>query len=242
MPPITKRLASIGRLDGNTHLDLAIGLPLCNREKLTNLLQELYQPSSASFRHYLTADQFASSFGPSQEDYRAVIHFAQSHGLNVKRTHPNRTLVDVSGSVGDIEKAFHIKMRVYQHPTEARTFFAPDVEPSLDLDTPVLAISGLDNYVTPRPRMRWPGGDVAPAVHPLGGGSGGGGGGGGGGSGSGGSYMGYDFRAAYAPVFRSLARDNRWGFLNWPAYDPDDITDYESENLPARRACASNFD
>ena len=62
-------------------------------------------------------------------------------------------MLDVSGSVADIEKAFHIKMHVYQHPVEARTFFAPDVEPSLDLDTPVLAISGLDNYVRPRPQM-----------------------------------------------------------------------------------------
>ena len=77
VPPITKRLTSVGRLESGRRLDLAIGLPLRNREKLTNLLEELYQPSSANFRHYLTADQFASSFGPSQEDYQAVIDFAQ---------------------------------------------------------------------------------------------------------------------------------------------------------------------
>ena len=76
VPPITKRLAPINRLDGGTHLDMAIGLPLRNREALTNLLQELYQPGNAGFRHYLTPDQFAASFGPSQADYQKVIDFA----------------------------------------------------------------------------------------------------------------------------------------------------------------------
>src|ERR1017187_4872111 len=115
VPQITKQLMSIARLESSRRLDVGIGLPLRNREKLTNLLQEVYQPSSANFRHYLTADQFAASFGPSQEDYQAVTDFAKAHGLIVKRTHPNRTLLDLSGSVADIEEAFHIKMRVYQH-------------------------------------------------------------------------------------------------------------------------------
>jgi hypothetical protein len=231
VPPITKRLTSIGRLESSRRLDLAIGLPLRNREKLTNLLEELYQPAHANFRHYLTADQFASSFGPSQEDYQAVTDFAKSHGLMVKRTHPNRTLLDVSGSVADIEKAFHIKMRVYQHPVEARTFFAPDVEPSLDLDTPVLAISGLDDYVRPRPQMLRLGQSYAPAVRPLGGGGSGGGGGGGGGGGSGieGTYLGYDFRAAYAAGVSQDGTGQSLGLFELSGYGPDDITQYESE-------------
>jgi subtilase family serine protease len=245
VPPITKQLTSIGGLESSTRLDLAIGLPLRNREKLTNLLQELYQPSNANFRHYLTADQFASSFGPSQEDYQAVTDFAKSHGLIVKRTHPNRTLLDVSGSVADIEKAFHIKMHLYQHPVEPRTFFAPDVEPSLDLDSPVLAISGLDDYVRPRPQMQRLGESHAPAVHPLGGG-GSGGGGGGGGSGSGGTYIGYDFRAAYAAGVSQDGTGQSLGLFELSGYDPDDIAQYESEaglpNVPLQNILIDGFD
>jgi subtilase family serine protease len=233
VPSITKRLNPLGRLEGSTRLDLAIGLPLRNRDQLTNLLQELYQPSNPNFRQYLSADQFASSFGPSQEDYQAVADFAKSHGLIVKGTHPNRTLLDVSGSVVDIEKAFHVKMQVYQHPVEARTFFAPDVEPSLDLDTPVLAISGLDDYVRPQPQMRRMGQSSATAVHPLGGG-GSTGGSGGGGSGSGGTYMGYDFRAAYAPGVSQDGTGQSLGLFELSGYDPDDIAQYESEaGLPS---------
>src|SRR5262249_30295945 len=153
---------------------LAIGLPLRNRDQLTNFLHDVYKPSSPLFRHFLTADAFASAFGPSQEDYQSVIDFAKSHGLTVKRTHPNRTLLDVSGSVADVEKAFHIHMHVFKHPKENREFFAPDVEPTVDTATPLLAISGLDSYVRPRPFIHH---NVRPTVRPLGGGTGGGGGG-----------------------------------------------------------------
>jgi hypothetical protein len=226
VPAITKRLTSIGRLESSRRLDLAIGLPLRNRENLTNLLQQLYQPSQANFRHYLTADQFTSSFGPSEEDYKAVTEFAKSHGLIVKTTHPNRTLLDVSGSVADIEKAFHIKMQVYKHPVEARTFFAPDVEPSLDLDTPVLAISGLDDYVRPRPQMHLLKQSHAPPVRPLGGG----GGRGGGGDGAyGGPFFGSDFRAAYAAGVSLDGTGQSLGLFELSGYYPDDITSFESE-------------
>jgi subtilase family serine protease len=227
VPPVAKRLASIAPLDGNTRLDLAIGLPLRNREQLTNLLQQLYQPSHPNFRHYLTADQFAASFGPSQEDYQAVMDFAKSHGLTVKKTHPNRTLLDVSGSVADIEKAFHIKMRVYQHPVEARTFFAPDMEPTLDLVTPVLAISGLDNYVRPRPPKHRTSPLVQPAIRPLGGG---GGGGGGGGSGNTGPFEGYDYRNAYAAGLSQDGTGQSLGLFELYGFSQQDIQDYEDNN------------
>ena len=69
-------------------------------------------------------------------------------------TYPNRMIVDVSGSVVEIEAAFRVTMQVYQHPTENRTFYAPDVEPSLDLAVPVLGVSGFNNYALPRPRFK----------------------------------------------------------------------------------------
>ena len=223
VPQAAKRLAPVGRLDAGRRMDLAIGLPLRNGAELTNLLQELYQPSSPNFRRYLTPDHFASAFGPSEKDYQAVADFAKAHGLTVKGTHPNRTLLDVSGTVADIEKAFHIKMQVYQHPSEARTFFAPDAEPSLDLDTPVLAISGLDSYVSPRPRMRLSGAPLQPDARPLRRP--------GGGPGYAGPFEGYDFLAAYADGVAQDGSGQSVGLFELAGFDPQDINDYESENL-----------
>ena len=228
MRAVTQALKPVGQLDSTRQLDLAIGLPLRNREQLTNLLESLYDPTSPNFRHFLNADQFTASFGPSQSDYQSVIDFAKAHGLTVKRTHANRTLVDVTGSVADIENAFHVHLRTFRHPKENRTFFAPDTEPSLDLKTPVLAISGLDNYVKPHPQIHPLGTNVRPAVRPLGGG---GGGGGGGGSGSdSGPFEGYDFLNAYAAGVSQDGTGQSVGLFELFAFSQQDIQDYEDES------------
>lgn len=40
-----------------------------------------------------------------------------------------------------------MKMSVYQHPKENRTYFPPDREPSLNLSVPVAHIAGLNDYL-----------------------------------------------------------------------------------------------
>jgi subtilase family serine protease len=211
-------LQPLGRLSATKQLNLAIGLPLRNQQALDSLLQQIYDPASPNYRHYLTPEQFTEQFGPTEKDYQAVINFAQANGLMVTETYSNRTLVDVSGSVTDIEKTFHVGMKVYQHPTEARTFYAPDVEPSLDLAVPVLHISGLDNFIVPRPMSlkATPLNDLTKVTSASG-------------SGPSGLYMGNDFRAAYAPGVSLNGAGQVVGLLELDGYYTNDIANYESQ-------------
>jgi len=227
VPKLIRQLPALGRLDASKRLELAIGLPLRNREQLKNLLADIYDPASPNFRHFLKPDAFAAAFAPSVEDYQAVLDFATAHHLQVTHTQPNRTLVQVSGSVGDIENAFHVHLQTFQDPTEKRIFFAPDGEPSLDLKTPVLAISGLDNAVRPKPRLH-AAGLASLQVKPwAGGGSGGGGGGSGGGNT--GPFEGDDFRNAYATGVSLDGTGQSIGLFELFGYNPQDITDYEDD-------------
>jgi hypothetical protein len=219
VPAVVAQLQPVGNLSGSQRLRLAIGLPLRNQTMLTELLQRIYNPASPDYHHYLTPEQFAKMFGPTEQDYQAVVTFAKTHGLTVTGTHPNRTLLDVDGSVADIEKAMHVTMRVYKHPTEARTFYAPDVEPSLDLAVPVLHINGLDNYFLPKPLLhKMSASQATPAL----------------GSGHSGSYMGNDFRAAYAPGVTLTGAGQSVGLMEFcSGFYQSDINAYEAEaNLP----------
>ncbi|HVM50176.1 MAG TPA: choice-of-anchor tandem repeat GloVer-containing protein [Candidatus Acidoferrum sp.] len=211
-------LQPIERLAATNRLHVAIGLPVRNPDALAQLLQQLYDPGSSKYRQFLSTAQFAESFGPSEQDYQAVITFANTHGLEVAATYPNRLLVDVSGSAVQIEAAFHVKLQVYQHPTENRTFYAPDVEPSLNLSVPVLGISGLNNYALPRPRLHATPikADQGPATHATG-------------SGPSGTYMGYDFRAAYAPGAPFTGTGQVVGLIEFDGYNAGDITYYETK-------------
>ena len=267
VPPAGSSLQPIGSLAATNHLRLAIGLPLRDQATLSNLLHDLYDPASPQFHQYLTPEAFAQRFGPAEADYQTLSNFAETNGFRITSTHPNRVLLDVDASVRDIERALHVKMLTYRHPAENRTFYAPDTEPSLDLDIPVLHISGLDNYSLPRPRLQtvspttdtnttanlaaadgsvmisdYPVTGVLPAasnIAPISSG---------GspdepsgsyvlpnaGSGPSGSYMGADFRAAYAPGVSLNGSGQSVGLLQFDGYSASDITFYETKaGLPS---------
>jgi uncharacterized repeat protein (TIGR01451 family) len=213
VPAVVSRLQAKGLLPANTNLTLAIGLPLRNTDALTNLLRQLYDPSSTNYHRYLTPDEFTAQFGPTEQDYQKVIDFANANGLTVVRKHGNRVLLDVSGKVSDIEKAFHVTLRTYHHPTENRDFFAPDVEPSVDSSLPMLNVSGLDNYAQPRPALhKMPVPNVNSGL----------------GSGLGGSYIGGDFRKAYVPGSSLNGSGQTVGLVQFDSgFYQSDITAYE---------------
>ncbi len=133
------------------HFDVM--LPLSHQPDLENFLQEVYDPSSSSYRHFVTVEEFTARFGPTQADYHALMTFAKASGFTVVHGSRNRMDVILTGSVASIQKAFHVTMGVYQHPTENRTFYAPDREPTVDLPFQLWHISGLDNYSIPRPNL-----------------------------------------------------------------------------------------
>ena len=98
VPAAVARLAPVGDLPGSQRLNLAIGLPLRNQPELDSLLQQIYDPASPNYRHYLTTEQFTERFGPTEQDYQALMDFAKANGLTVTLTHPNRVVLDVAGS------------------------------------------------------------------------------------------------------------------------------------------------
>lgn len=92
---------------------LVLALPLRNEADLDSFLDDLYDPTSSSYRQFLTVEEFTAKYGPTQEDYDTVIRFARENGFVVVGTSRNRVNVDVQGSVATIEKAFHLTMNVY---------------------------------------------------------------------------------------------------------------------------------
>jgi subtilase family serine protease len=214
---------SLGRLPATHAMRLVIALPLRNQDQLEKLLEELYDSSSPSYRHFLTVEEFTARFGPTQDDYNAVIRFAEANGLTVAGTSRNRVNLDVIGSVSSIERAFHITLNVYQHPTEGRTFFAPDREPTADLAVPLWHIAGLDNYSIPRPGLvHRNAAEVEPNATT--------------GSGPSASFLGSDMRAAYYGGTLTGSGQSL-GLLEYYGTDLADLTTYyknvgQTNNVP----------
>jgi subtilase family serine protease len=143
--------APVGQLPGNKVMQLDIVLPLRDPAGLKAFLEELYDSNSGIYHQFLTPKEFTERFGPSQADYDAVVQFAKTNGLTVTGGSRDGMDVQVRGTVSAIESAFHVTMRTYQHPSENRTFYSADREPTTTLPFQLWHVSGLDNYSIPHP-------------------------------------------------------------------------------------------
>lgn len=141
----------LGRLPATQTLQLDVVLPLRDQAGLDAFLAEVQNPNSSSYRHFLTPTEFTARFGPTQQDYDAVVQYVKNYGFAVVGGSRDGMEVQIKGSVLAIESAFHVNMLTYQHPEENRVFYAPDREPTTGLPFQLWHISGLDNYSIPHP-------------------------------------------------------------------------------------------
>jgi hypothetical protein len=219
VPAVVETLRAIASLPATNQLRFAIALPLQDQAGLADLLRQLYTPGSPNYRHFLTPAQFGVRFGPPAADYQTVLNYLTRNGLTVVRTYPDHSLVEVSGPVSAIEATFQTHLRVYHHPLEARTFYSPDSELTVDTSLPVeiLGVSGLDNYALPKPVSlhRRPL-DARDSGQPKAG------------SGPGGDLMGQDFRFAYLPSNKWNGKGQSVALLEFDGYYSNDITAYET--------------
>jgi subtilase family serine protease len=150
----SKTAPYMGRMAATQNMEMTLVLQHRNQPQLENFLKDVQNPNNPNYRHFLTVDQFTQKYGPSREDYDSVKAWAKENGLKILFTARNRQILRVSGAVPDVERALNVHMGVYQHPTENRTFFAPDREPTPNLAVRLWSIAGLDNYSTPRPALK----------------------------------------------------------------------------------------
>jgi kumamolisin len=201
------------------HLDL--GMSLRNEAELDKLMEKLYDPRSPLFHKFLTAEEFTDRFAPTEEQYAAALRFAESNGMKVTDTLPTRMLFSVSTDVATVEKAFHVTMSSYQHPSEPRSFYSPDQEPTVDPSLGIRHIGGLDNFSIAHPAgLREGVGDDSVAGAATGG------------TGPNGYFLGSDIRAAYYTA--GLAKGataltgtgQSVGLFELGGYNPADVTKY----------------
>src|SRR3954454_557881 len=213
----------VGHLQAQQRLSLALSLPLRNQQQLELFLQDLYNPDSPTYHRYLTVAQFAERYGATEQDYNSVIQFAEANHLKVMGRGENRLVVDVEGSVADVEAAFHTSLAVFQHPTEARTFYAPEREPLAAANVSLLHISGLDNFALPVSKNT-----VSPALVAKASGSG-----------PSGSFLGSDLRMAYYGSGSLNGAGQTVALYEYKGYNPRDINTYfanagQPQNVPIK--------
>jgi subtilase family serine protease len=86
------------------HMLLQLNRSNEQQQQLEQLAAQLSNPSSANYRQFLTAAQFAATYGPNPQDLQTVTGWLQSHGFQVNTVYP--TAIDFSGTAGQVREAF----------------------------------------------------------------------------------------------------------------------------------------
>lgn len=209
--PALKHLKPMHVTRSNQQLQLSVALNLRNRDQLNQLLQEQNNPLSPLYHQYLTPQQFADLFGPTQDTVNQVVSYLRSQGMHVGTVSSNHTLINASGSVATVEKAFNLSISDYSY--DGRSVYAPTSEPSVpaSLSGMIVNISGLDNVAHYRSLNR-----VLPAV----------------GNGPNGGYTPSDLRTAYdmnSLISSADGTGQTVAIFELDGYEASDINTYLSQ-------------
>ncbi|TMQ20343.1 MAG: hypothetical protein E6J91_04225 [Deltaproteobacteria bacterium] len=167
-PGFIRHARDLGPLDPSTVIEVTAWLKLHNEAQLDQLVAQQQQKSHGNFHKWITQDQFNAQFAPTSQEVNAVQNWLNAHKLTTTAVAENNFFVKVQGTVGDVEKAFHVQ--IDQFDLGGQILRANISNPSINdpSGNHVAAITGLDDYGFQPMHVRPIGPDgVAPPAIPL---------------------------------------------------------------------------
>lgn len=135
------------------HLLLQLKRPAEQETALKALIDDLHNPESANYHHWLTAAEFGERFGLAQQDIDTITSWLTSRGFQVNFVYPSRVMIDFSGTAGQVMQAFHTE--IHHLEVNGKSHIANMSEPHIPSAlAPVIAgVVSLHDF-RPRPMMK----------------------------------------------------------------------------------------
>jgi subtilase family serine protease len=144
------RAQLVGQLPATQTLRFDIVSATARPRRLAKFVQEVQDPTSPSYHQFLTPQEFTCGSVPARKIGTPWLPSRKRAAFRSSAETEGRDL-RLTGTVANIEKAFHVTLGLYKDPTEDRTFFAVDREPTVELPFQLWHITGLDNDSRPHP-------------------------------------------------------------------------------------------
>jgi subtilase family serine protease len=140
-----KNATLIGPAPTATQVTIAVHMTLADIAGLQALVTDVSTPSSPSYGHFLTQEQFGLRFAPAASDVEAVRAGLEHMGMTNVTVGPVGAYVSASATVSQLISTFHIAQNLYSY--HGLTLRANVEEPTIpsSLAGKVVFISGLDD-------------------------------------------------------------------------------------------------
>ena len=120
---------------------------------LDKFLEEVNDHNSPNFHHWLNAREFGEQFGLSLDDIRVVQDWLESHGFKVNAVYDSGTLIDFSGTAGQVKAAFHTEIHNLNVGGTAHIANMSDPRIPAALAPAVVGVASLNNFF-PHPLVK----------------------------------------------------------------------------------------
>jgi len=144
-PGFVQKAKDLGPTDPSTVITVTAWLKLHHEAQLDKLVRQQNQKGSPNYHKWITQAQFDASFGPTAQELKAVQNFLNAHGLTTIDIAPNNAYVKVQGTVGAVEKAFHVQIDNFGF--QGQTYRSNKNDPSMGGPSSghIAAITGMDD-------------------------------------------------------------------------------------------------
>jgi len=138
----------LGPADKASELRALIALPLRDAAGLTATIDALYDPTSSSFRRYLTPAELLAAHAPKEADVAVVSAWLAGHGFEVPFVATNRVLIEFTGTIAAFEAAFDTEVHIFLRSADATTSRDTLFAPGRPLTVPAAIASQIDGVLT----------------------------------------------------------------------------------------------
>jgi subtilase family serine protease len=135
------------------HIMLLLSRTKEQQQDLDALVDQLHNVHSENYHKWLTPAEFGRRFGPADADVTAVAEWLKSEGFTVEEIPPSKTHITFTGTVGQLQQAFHVEIHHLSVKGEAHesTMNEPQVPSAL---APVIGGLHKLNDFEPKPTYK----------------------------------------------------------------------------------------
>jgi hypothetical protein len=116
---------------------------------LDKLSDDLHNPASASYHHWLTPAQFGAQYGVADEDVNTVSQWLAANGFKIESVAAGKTWIRFSGNAQQVEQAFGTQ--IHKYSVNGATHYANSTNLSLPsaLAAAVGGVVSVNNFLKP---------------------------------------------------------------------------------------------
>jgi subtilase family serine protease len=139
--------ADKGRVSASTELNLTVVLKLHNRAEFDARVAKLYDPTSSTYRKWLT-DKDIAQYAPTEAEFQTVKSELLKHGFEVLSADPQRLTLRVHGTVANAEEAFQTELHTFANNGKTFRSHVSDAKLAGEAAELVDSVAGLEQHIS----------------------------------------------------------------------------------------------